>query len=106
MYLTDDETQEEEINPHTFIDPMVGIYMAEDMRDAFIEIDPDNEAYYEERADEYLDRLQAIHEDYEKRLGDIPEENKILVTSECAFQYMLDRYGFEERSEERRVGKE
>ena len=96
MYLTDDETQEEEINPHTFIDPMVGIYMAEDMRDAFIEIDPDNEAYYEERADEYLDRLQAIHEDYEKRLGDIPEENKILVTSECAFQYMLDRYGFEE----------
>src|SRR5699024_7385439 len=32
----------------------------------------------------------------EERLGALPEENKILVTSECAFQYMLDRYGLEE----------
>ncbi|HLR70012.1 MAG TPA: zinc ABC transporter substrate-binding protein, partial [Pseudogracilibacillus sp.] len=42
MYLTDEQTKEEEINPHTFIDPTIGILMAEDMRDAFIEVDPDN----------------------------------------------------------------
>lgn len=96
LYLTDEETREEEVNPHTFIDPVVGIHMAEDMRDAFIKVDPDNEAYYEENAEAYLDRLKAIDEDYEKRLGEVPEENKILVTSECAFQYMLERYGFDE----------
>ncbi|MEI3613850.1 metal ABC transporter solute-binding protein, Zn/Mn family [Pseudogracilibacillus sp. SO30301A] len=92
MYLQDEATKEEEINPHSFIDPVVGIHMVEDMRDAFIEVDPDNKDYYEERATDYLDRLKEIEQDYAKRLGELPEENKILVTSECAFQYMLDRY--------------
>lgn len=92
MYLQDEATREEEINPHSFIDPVVGIRMVEDMRDAFVEVDPDNKEYYEEQADAYLERLHAIDQDYEQKLGELPEENKILVTSECAFQYMLDRY--------------
>lgn len=96
MYLEDEATREEEVNPHSFIDPVVGIHMAEDMRDAFIEVDPDNKDYYEERATEYLERLSEIDKEYEERLGALPEENKVLVTSECAFQYMLDRYGMEE----------
>src|SRR5699024_5548622 len=63
MYLTDEEMKEEEVNPHTFIDPVVGIHMAEDMLDAFVEVDPDNAEYYEQRAEEYLDKLKAIDED-------------------------------------------
>src|SRR5690625_2285083 len=70
--------------------------MAEDMRDAFIEVDPDNKEYYEERATEYLEKLKEIEKDYANRLGELPEENKVLVTSECAFQYMLNRYDMEE----------
>lgn len=96
MYLRDEATREEEVNPHSFIDPVVGIYMVEDMRDAFIEVDPDNKEYYEERASNYLERLHEIEKEYEERLGAIPEENRILVTSECAFQYMLDRYNMGE----------
>ncbi|KKE79597.1 MULTISPECIES: metal ABC transporter solute-binding protein, Zn/Mn family [Bacillaceae] len=92
MYLRDEATREEEVNPHSFIDPVVGIHMVEDMRDAFIEVDPDNKEYYEKRANDYLDRLKEIEKEYEERLGALPEENKILVTSECAFQYMLNRY--------------
>ncbi|MGM8364527.1 metal ABC transporter solute-binding protein, Zn/Mn family [Virgibacillus sp. W0181] len=97
MYLEDKATKEEEVNPHTFIDPAAGIKMAEDMRDAFMEVDPDNKDYYDDRATEYLERLRAIDQDYEERLGEIPEENRVLVTSECAFQYMLDHYGLEEK---------
>lgn len=96
MYLRDEATREEEVNPHSFIDPVVGIHMVEDMRDAFIEVDPDNKEYYEKRASDYLDRLNEIEKEYEERLGALPEENKILVTSECAFQYMLNRYDMEE----------
>ena len=92
MYLRDEATREEEVNPYSFIDPVVGIHMVEDMRDAFIEVDPDNKEYYEERASNYLNRLKEIEKEYEERLGALPEENKILVTSECAFQYMLNRY--------------
>lgn len=96
MYLRDEATREEEVNPHTFIDPVVGIYMAEDIRDALIEVDPDNKEYYEGQANNYLEKLQDIEKEYEEKLGAIPEENKVLVTSECAFQYMLDRYDVEE----------
>lgn len=96
MYLTDEESKEEEINPHTFIDPTVGILMAEDMRDAFVEVDPDNAETYEENAEQYIERLKEIDEDYAERIGDLPEDNKTLVTSECAFQYMLDTYGMDE----------
>lgn len=92
MYLRDQATREEEVNPHSFIDPVVGIHMVEDMRDALMEVDPDNKEYYEKRAGDYLDRLNEIEKEYEERLGALPEENKILVTSECAFQYMLSRY--------------
>src|SRR5699024_5862283 len=72
------------------------IKMAEDMRDALIEVDPDNKAYYDEKGKEYIDRLTEIEADYDKRLGDLPEENKTLVTSECAFSYLLDNYDMKE----------
>lgn len=96
MYLTDEKTKEEEINPHTFLDPTVGIKMAEDMRDSFIEVDPDNQEYYEENAAAYIERLEELDEQYAERIADLPEENKTLVTSECAFQYMLNTYGMDE----------
>nr|WP_281281213.1 zinc ABC transporter substrate-binding protein [Allobacillus salarius] len=78
------------------MDPVVGIQMVKDMRDAFVEVDPDNKDYYEKRASDYLDRLGDIEKEYAARLGELPEENKVLVTSECAFQYMLDRYDMKE----------
>ena len=96
MYLTSEDGQEEEINPHSFIDPAVGIKMAEDMRDALMEVDPDNKDIYEEKAGEYIGRLEEIDQDYEEKIGDIPEDERILVTSERAFQYMTDHYGLKE----------
>ncbi|WP_249260823.1 metal ABC transporter solute-binding protein, Zn/Mn family [Virgibacillus pantothenticus] len=96
MYLSAEGSREEEINPHSFIDPGVGIKMVENMRDAFIKVDPDNKDYYGERTKEYLTRLKEIDTEYQEKINAIPEERRILVTSECAFQYMLDHYGMEE----------
>lgn len=96
MYLSGEDGKDEEINPHSFIDPANGIKMAEDMRDAFVEIDPDNADNYKERAEEYLSRLEEINEEYEQKLGEIPEDERYLVTSERAFQYMADHFGLEE----------
>lgn len=96
MYLTSEDGKEEEINPHAFIDPVAGIQMAENVRDALIEVDPDNEATYEDRATTYIETLEAIDQEYQEKIEKIPEENRILVTSERAFQYMADRYGLKE----------
>lgn len=96
MYLSGSNGSADEINPHAFIDPAVGIKMAEDMRDALMEKDPDKKDAYEKRASEYLQRLQEVDKDYQERINDIPQEKRILVTSERAFQYMAGHYGLKE----------
>lgn len=96
MYLTSEDGKEEEINPHAFLDPVVGIKMAENTRDALIEIDPDPEEDYLNNAESYLDTLQEIEDEYADKLAGIPEDKRVLVTSERAYQYMADRYGLNE----------
>lgn len=93
LISSDGETQ---VNSHAFLSPIVGIQMAENTRDALIEIDPDHKSVYEERADEYLQLLQEIDQEYKDKINDIPEENRILVTSERAYQYVATNYGLEE----------
>lgn len=95
MYVSDEDGTKE-VNPHAFLDPVVGIQMAEEIRDALVEIDPDHEADYEEKAESYLETLKDIDKDYKEKISDIPEEDRILVTSERAYQYMADRYGLKE----------
>jgi len=90
------EENEGTVNPHAFISPKEGIDMAENARDALIEIDPDNQEEYEENADEFLEELEDIDQQYEEKIGEIPEEDRVLVTSERAFQYVAEDYGLEE----------
>lgn len=89
-------TAESEINPHAFIDPTVGIMMAEAIRDGLIAHDPEHEAEYTERANVYLDELEKIEAEYREGLDAIPEDQRVLVTSERAFQYLADRYDLTE----------
>lgn len=96
MYLSSGNGKEEEINPHAFLDPVVGIQMTENTRDALIKIDPENKVTYEKNAEDYLTILKEIDQEYKEKIDSIPEENRILVTSERAYQYMTDRYGLKE----------
>lgn len=89
------ENTEHEINPHAFLDPNVGMVYTENIRDALVEIDPANAETYERNAAEYLSKLRAIDTDYRAKLGEIPDEAKLLVTSENAYQYMAAQYGLE-----------
>lgn len=96
MYLTSSDGKEEEINPHIFLDPVNGIQMAENIAQALIEVDPDHKEDYEKNAEQYLNILKEIDEEYQEKVNQIPEENRILVTSERAYQYMANRYGLQE----------
>lgn len=96
MYLTGDDGIEEEVNPHSFIDPAVGVKMAEDMRDALMAVSSANKDKIKEQGDAYVERLEELDKEFEERINSIPEENRILVTSERAFQYLADHYGLQE----------
>ena len=95
-FLSGDDGRDEEINPHAFIDPAVGVQMAEAMRDALVEKHPTNSDKIKEQGDAYVQRLQDLDDEFAERVSTIPEENRVLVTSERAFQYMTESYGLRE----------
>ncbi|SKB01290.1 iron/zinc/copper transport system substrate-binding protein [Sporosarcina newyorkensis] len=95
-YLGGEDGRDEEINPHAFIDPAVGVKMAEDLRDALIEQHPSDSDKIKEQGDEYVQRLKDLDAEFQERIETIPEENRVLVTSERAFQYLNDHYGLKE----------
>lgn len=97
MYLHGGEdSNESEINPHAFLSVKVGLKMAEDTMNALIAADPENKEEYETRGEEYIERLTEIDKEYTEKIAEIPEENRILVTSERAFQYLAKDFGLEE----------
>lgn len=96
LYITDQKGHEGEVNPHAFLDPNVGIQMVENARDAFVKVDPDHQDEYEKNAEEMLSKLHEIDQEYKDKIAEIPEEKRILVTSERAYQYMAKSYGLEE----------
>lgn len=95
-YLGEEEGNDGEINPHAFLDPNVGIQMAENIRDGLVKVDPDHEDEYNENADEYINELKDIDQEYQDKIDDIPEEDRVFFSSERAYQYMTERYGLKE----------
>lgn len=95
QYLNSRNGRESEINPHAFLDPKVGMVYTENIRDALISVDPGRAHVYETNADNYLDTLDGIDQMYTELIAQIPPEHRVLVTSEHAYQYMVDSYGME-----------
>lgn len=94
MYLTSKGNQGEE-DPHAWLDIRNGIKYAENARDGLIKVDPENEEVYKENAEQYITKLKELHDSAVKEFNQIPEEERVLVTSEGAFKYFSDAYGFQ-----------
>ena len=87
--------KESEEDPHAWLDVRNGIKYAENAKNAFIKIDPDHAAEYEANAEAYIAELQKLHEEAVARYNEIPQEKRLLITSEGAFKYFSEAYGFE-----------
>lgn len=96
LYLTSHDGSEKEVNPHAFLDPVVVIQMTENARDALVKVDEEHKEDYEKNAEQLLEKLRTLDEEYRTKIDEIPEEQRILVTSERAYQYMANRYGLKE----------
>ncbi|WP_186579398.1 metal ABC transporter substrate-binding protein [Aquibacillus kalidii] len=93
MYLTT-EGKEGEEDPHAWLSIKNGIKYAENARDGLIKIDPENEEIYRKNAEEYISKLETLHASAIEQFNELPAEERILVTSEGAFKYFSEAYGF------------
>ncbi|MER2089717.1 MAG: metal ABC transporter substrate-binding protein [Sporosarcina sp.] len=93
MLLNSKEHKGEE-DPHAWLDVRNGIAYVENVRKSLKKIDPDNADRYDENADAYITELEILHKEIVDKMNKIPEERRILVTSEGAFKYFSDAYDF------------
>lgn len=93
MYLDDAQT---EVNPHVFIDPMNGAKMARIIGEKLMELDLANHDYYKRNMEVYVGKIEIQAKKYEEELAELEENERVLVTSERAFQYLSHSYDLKE----------
>ena len=81
------DADEDEVNPHVFVDPANGAKMAENVAEALIRADPEHAADYRANRDAYVGRINELAGSYDELFAGVAEDDRIIVTSERAFQY-------------------
>ena len=89
IYLTGNSSQQD---PHAWLDISNGIRYISEITRVMSEKDPENKEIYIKNADAYIADLTELDSEAKKEFADIPEEKKLLVTSEGAFKYFSKAY--------------
>ena len=83
-------------NPHAWMSPRNALVYVENIRQAFVELDPDNADTYNANAAAYSEKLKAIDEELQADLKQVPEKQRYLVSCEGAFSYLARDYNLKE----------
>ena len=83
-------------NPHAWMSPRNALIYVENIRQAFVELDPDNADYYNANAAAYSEKLRAIDTQLSADLAQVSTEQRYLVSCEGAFSYLASDYGMKE----------
>jgi manganese/iron transport system substrate-binding protein len=83
-------------NPHAWMSSSNASIYIENIRKALVKYDPANAATYNKNAAAYAAQVRAIDEPLRKRLDEIPQQQRWLVSSEGAFSYLIRDYNMRE----------
>ena len=83
-------------NPHAWMSPEQGLIYVENIRKGLTEQAPEHAEYFAARAATYSEQIRAIDKQLQESLGQLPENNRVLVTCEGAFSYLTTDYGLTE----------
>lgn len=88
-----DESTDSEItyDPHVWLNPLTAKAEMENIKNAFVEADPDNKDYYEQNYETYVEKFDQLDKEYKDGLADT--KSKDLITSHEAFGYLCQAYG-------------
>lgn len=80
-------------DPHVWFDVKRWKYAVKAISHALIRLDSANQQYYETNTQTYFTKLDSLDAYVKKRISEIPESQRILVTAHDAFVYFGDAYG-------------
>ncbi len=82
-------------DPHAWMDASLGMIYIENIKNALVELDPDNKEVYEFNYQAYRGHLEELDKFIKTEIEKIPANQRILITSHDAFQYYGRRYGIQ-----------
>lgn len=85
-------TNPDEADPHAWLDLANGIQYVRTITSVLQEKDPKHAQFYQQNADAYTKKLAALHETAQLQFQDLPEDQRVLITSEGAFKYFGAAY--------------
>ena len=92
IYL-EGENEKGKEDPHAWLNIENGVIYAKNIAKQLIAKDPEHKDTYQKNLDKYVAELDKLDKDAKERLAKIPEEKKLIVTSEGCFKYFSKAYG-------------
>ena len=83
-------------NPHAWMSPRNALVYVENIRRAFVELDPANADTYNANAKAYSEQLKAIDRELQTDLEKVAQNQRYLVSCEGAFSYLARDYNLKE----------
>src|ERR671910_602343 len=80
-------------DPHIWLDPILVKEQVKKIREGLIKVDPENTAYYNENAKEFISELDNLDLTIKSELSNC--EKRDFIAFHNAFSYFADRYGFD-----------
>lgn len=84
---------ENSTDPHAWMDASFGLIYIKNIKEALVELDPDNADIYNFNYDLYRQQLEDIDNYIRQQIETIPPTKRVLITSHDAFRYYGKRYG-------------
>ena len=91
IYLEGEKEKGKE-DPHAWLNIENGVIYAKNIAKQLIAKDPKNKETYEKNLAAYVEKLEALDKDAKQRIAKIPEEKRLIVTSEGCFKYFSKAY--------------
>lgn len=86
-----EEHEDHFIDPHTWVSPKSAMVIAENIKNSFVEVDPEHAANYEARYNELNEKLKELDHKFTTELA--KTEKHEIVVSHQAFGYLCRDYG-------------
>ena len=83
-------------NPHAWMSPRNALVYVENIRQAFVELDPANADAYNANAEAYSEQLKTIDAQLQSDLEQVSSKQRYLVSCEGAFSYLARDYDLKE----------
>lgn len=85
-----EESESGESDPHIWLDPLKAKEEMENIKDTFVEADPEQETFYEENYAVYAQEFEDLDQEFSERLGEA--ERRDVVVAHEAFGYLCAAY--------------